>query len=111
MLAAFRNGGSLTLAAGDEATKVTVLNGNGSNGLASAWGDWLGARGFEVVEVGDAGEGEWPVTQVVAGSGAGGLADELVTMLAFGEATTGSVDTSTDLVLILGADAEFPEGG
>lgn len=110
MLAAFRNGGSLVLTAGGEPTTVAVLNGNGTNGLASAWGDWLVARGFDVVEIGDAGDGEWPVSQVVAASGDGGLAEELADMLPFGEATVGAVGAGSDLVLILGTDAEFPDG-
>jgi LCP family protein required for cell wall assembly len=109
MLAAFRNGGSLSLTAGEEPTTVAVLNGNGTNGLASAWGDWLVDRGFEVSEVGDAGDGDWPVSQVVARSGDGGLAEDLVAMLPFGEVTTGTVGSATDLVLILGSDADFPE--
>jgi len=109
MLAAFRNGGSLSLTAGEEPTTVAVLNGNGTNGLASAWGDWLVDRGFDVTEVGDAGDGDWPVSQVVARSGDGGLAEDLVAMLPFGEVTTGTVGSATDLVLILGSDADFPE--
>lgn len=108
VLAAFRNGGSLELASGSEAPRVTVLNGNGTAGLASAWGDWLEERGFEVVEVGDAGEGTWPTSQIVADSGNGAMADELVAVLSFGEATSGTVDAGSDLVLILGDDADFP---
>jgi LCP family protein required for cell wall assembly len=110
MLAAFRNGGSLTLVAGEAPPRVSVLNGNGADGLAGAWQAWLTDRGFEVVEVGDA-DGDYPVSQVVARRGGDELATELVGMLPFGEAVTGSVGAGADIVLVLGEDAEFPGEG
>lgn len=108
MLDAFRTGASLTLASGDEPTRVVVLNGNGTDGLAGAWSDWLAVRGFQVVDVRDA-DGDHPTTQIVADASAGAKASELTGVLAFGEATTGTVDEGADLVLILGDDAPFPE--
>lgn len=110
MLAAFRNGGSLTLVAGEAPTRVSVLNGNGADGLAGAWEAWLTERGFEVVEVGDA-DGAYPVSQVVARRGGDELASALAGMLPFGEAVTGSVDAGADVVLVLGEDADFPGDG
>ncbi len=108
LLDAFRSGGSLELAAGEEPLAVEVLNANGSDGLAGAWGDWLLERGFVVEHLGDA--PVTPITVVTATDGEVAKATQLVELLDFGTAGTGSQRSGVDLTLVLGEDADFPEG-
>lgn len=108
LLGAFRSGGSLELAAGDEPLAVEVLNANGTDGLAGAWGDWLIERGFVVEHLGDAPTAE--VTVVLASEGEEAKATQLVDLLDFGTAEAGSQRSGVDLTLVLGEDADFPEG-
>ena len=108
LLGAFRSGGSLELAAGQEPLAVEVLNANGTDGLAGAWGDWLIDRGFVVEHLGDAPVAE--VTVVMAANGEEAKATQLVDLLDFGTADTGSQRSGVDLTLVLGEDADFPEG-
>ncbi len=110
ILAAFRNGGSLSLASG-EPTRVEVLNGSGSSGLAGAWATWLSERGFEVVNVDNADTADYDTTQVIADVDAIGVSEELTGVLGFGEASAGTVPSEIDIRLILGKDAAFQADG
>ncbi len=106
---AFRTGGSMVLVVGEEGPPaVTVLNGNGVSGIAGKWGDWLRARGVEVVDVDDADRQDYGVTSVVAQPAAVGAAEELVELLGFGEVSVGTLDPEIDLMIILGNDAGEP---
>ena len=109
MLAAFRNGASLSLASGVP-MRIEILNGNGTSGLAGAWAQWLRERGFDVVNVADADGTDYQVTQVISSPSDTVLAQELATVLTFGEAITGMVPADADILVLLGKDATFPEG-
>lgn len=108
---AFRTGGSMVLVVGEDGPPaVTVLNGNGVSGVASKWGDWLRARGVDVVDVDDADRHDYAVTLVVAQPAAVGAAEELIELLGFGEVSVGTLGPEIDLMLILGTDAGLPGG-
>jgi LCP family protein required for cell wall assembly len=106
---AFRTGGSMVLVVGEEGPpSVAVLNGNGVSGIASKWGDWLRARGVDVVDVDDADRQDYAVTSVVAQPASVPAAEELIELLGFGEVSVGTLDPEIDLMIILGNDAGEP---
>jgi LCP family protein required for cell wall assembly len=106
---AFRTGGSMALVLGEDGPPVvTVLNGNGVSGVAAKWGDWLAARGVDVVDVDDADRHDYAVTSVVAQPASVAAAEELVALLGFGEVSVGTLDPAIDLTVILGRDADEP---
>jgi hypothetical protein len=90
--------------------RIEILNGNGTSGLAGAWAQWLRERGFDVVNVADADGTDYQVTQVISSPSDTVLAQELATVLTFGEAITGMVPADADILVLLGKDATFPEG-
>ncbi len=104
VLDAFRNGESLLVAA-EGPLKLVVLNGNGVAGSAAHWRDVLEAAGYAVTRIGDADSSDFDETLVVVRPGEQTRAASIVEALGFGTVTTGTVETSIDAMVIVGADA------
>ena len=92
----------------DGPVTVRILNGSGVAGIASAWGDWLSARGFDVVEVGNADRRDFETTQIISRPSAIGKANQVIELLGFGETATGTLGSNIVVSIILGTDADLP---
>ncbi len=95
----------VTVAEPTEPLVLKVLNGNGTKGQASEWGDHLVELGFEVSSVGDATSYDYGTTVVTARPEGLTRAREIVDALGFGVVEAGSVPEGVDAVVIVGADA------
>lgn len=104
VIEAFRNGESL-VAAAEGPLQVVVLNGNGVAGAAAHWRDVLEAAGYQVTRIGDADTSDFDETLVVVRPGEQSRGVSIVDALGFGTVTTGTVETSIDAMVIVGADA------
>jgi len=107
VLEAFRQGTSMELVA-DGPVTIRVLNGSGVAGIAGAWAEWFEARGFDVVDVGNADRSDFLVTQVISRPSAIGTASHVIEILGFGEIATGTLGANMQVSVIIGQDAKLP---
>ena len=84
---------------------VEVLNGNGTKGIATTYGDRLELEGFVVESVGDAGAFDYPVTRLTAAPADVRMAQMVADFLGFGTVVAGPVPSGVDVLVVLGADA------
>jgi len=103
-IAAFKAGEPMSPVIGADA-RVAVQNGNGRSGTAAQMGDQLTTAGFEVVSTGNSGRSDYATTLVVARPNHLTAAQDIVTLLGYGEAVVGSVPSGADVVVIVGLDA------
>lgn len=93
---------------GVDATQVTVTvqNGSGITGAASAVGSYLSGLGYQVGSTGNADQQVYTSTLVVYGSGQDAAAQAVVDGLGFGRTVqnTGFYSFSTDLLVVIGTD-------
>jgi LCP family protein required for cell wall assembly len=104
MIADFSAGQPMTVQT-DEPLRISVLNGNGTEGSAGRWSEILAEKGFEVLSVGDAESKDFETTTVIVRPDGREGAQAIIDALGFGEISTGSVDTALDAVVIVGKDA------
>jgi LCP family protein required for cell wall assembly len=89
-----------------ETIRIQVLNGNGVPGAAAAMADKLKGTGIEIVDVGDAQNSDYAVTQIIASPENMIYAREIAKTAGVGVATPGTVPSSVDVIVIVGADAK-----
>jgi LCP family protein required for cell wall assembly len=102
MLAAFRSGESLT-SNGDQ-LRITVLNGNGIEGSAGDWSDYLETLGFVVASVGDADRKNFSTTTILVRPEDVQRASQIAEALGFGVVEAGTVSPDIDAIVVLGTD-------
>jgi hypothetical protein len=102
MLAAFRSGQSLT-SNGDQ-LRITVLNGNGIEGSAGDWSDYLETLGFVVASVGDADRKNFSTTTILVRPEDVQRASQIAEALGFGVVEAGTVSPDIDAIVVLGTD-------
>jgi LCP family protein required for cell wall assembly len=104
---AFKSGGSMQAALGEDDGPLTiaVLNGNGLSGSAGEWSDVLGAAGFVVGSVDDADRSDYLETVIRVPLGEEPRGETIADALGFGRVETGVIPTDVDALVILGADA------
>lgn len=85
--------------------RLQVLNGNGIEGSAGQWSDFLNEAGFAVREVGDADRKDFTVTTIIVRPEALPGGRTIAEALGFGTVTTGTVAEEFDAVVIMGTDA------
>lgn len=105
MLESFRS--ARALSSPDGTIRLEVLNGNGIAGSAGEWSEFLEGAGFEVVEVGDAQRKDFAETNIVVPAGRQTLGEQVRQALGFGVVVTGAVDSSIDVLVILGTDVSL----
>lgn len=103
MLAAFRDGQSLVDDDG-EPLRITVLNGNGIEGSAGAWSEYLSAEGFDVESVGDADRKNFDTTTILVRPEDVRRAGQIAEALGFGTVEVGTVDMGIDALVVMGTD-------
>ena len=104
MLAAFGTGEVSAEVLASE-IHVEVLNGNGTKGIATTYGERLELEGFVVESVGDAGAFDYPVTRLTAAPADVRMAQMVADFLGFGTVVAGPVPSGVDVLVVLGADA------
>lgn len=109
MLDAFRRGDPLQAAVEEGPLTVDVLNGNGTDGSAGAWGDVLEERGFDVGRVSDA-ETLFSETTVLVRPGELAAGRRVVESLGFGVVQAGTIRPEVDAVVVIGSDHPLPAG-
>lgn len=109
MLDAFRRGDPLQAAVDEGPLTIDVLNGNGTDGSAGAWGDVLEERGFDVGRVSDA-ESSFSETTVLVRPGELAAGQRVVESLGFGVVQAGTIRAEVDAVVVIGADHPLPAG-
>ena len=108
LLANFRAGNPLTGAAA-EALRIEVRNGNGRNGAALEFAAYVESLGHIVASIGNA-DRMYEETLVITRPGEIEAADEFVTQIGLGTVQDGNPTTGgIDLIVYLGADADFGE--
>lgn len=108
VLSAFRGGSALT--ADDGPVRVEVLNGNGIAGSAASWSERLGDAGFEISGIGDAESKDFAQTSIIVGPGRQATGEAVRQALGFGVVTTGTLSSSIDVLVVLGADVVVEAG-
>lgn len=103
-IAAF-DGGTITTEVSAEPLALRVLNGNGEQGQAGVWGEFLTTAGFEVHSVGDADSYDFSTTVITARAGGLDRAQAIVDALGFGVVEAGTVPEGVDAIVIVGLDA------
>ena len=98
------NGGAAP-AADLEPLAIKVLNGNGTKGQATQWGEFLTSYGFSVSEVGDATSFDFAMTVITCRASDVARAEAIVDALGFGTVEAGTVPEGLDVVVIVGSDA------
>lgn len=103
-VAAFLGGQRMSPDPGMEAA-IQVQNGDGRFGSAAVIAELLGSGGFNVIDTGDSGRSDYPVTQVLTRPNRLHIAQEIVDFLGYGEAVVGGTPDGIDIVVIVGLDA------
>lgn len=104
VLAAFSTGEVAAEAVTSE-IRLEILNGNGTKGIATTYGERLELEGFVVESVGDAGAFDYPVTRLTAAPEDVRMAQKVADSLGFGMVVAGQVPAGVDVLVVLGADA------
>ena len=107
VLSAFQAGRSLV--ENGDSMRITVLNGNGIEGSAGDWGDFLSSRGFEVASVGDAERKNFDTTTILVRPEDVSRAGAISEALGFGIVEVGTVGQEVDALVVLGADVATHE--
>ncbi|MEX0756732.1 MAG: LytR C-terminal domain-containing protein, partial [Acidimicrobiia bacterium] len=107
MLEAFR-AGQILVSNGDPMT-ITVLNGNGIEGSAGEWGEYLESLGFDVASVGDAERKNFELTTILVRPQDFQRGSQISDALGFGVVEVGNVVDGIDALVVLGADAATHE--
>lgn len=107
VLSAFQAGRALV--DNGTAMRITVLNGNGIEGSAGDWGDFLRTRGFEVASVGDAERKNFDTTTILVRPEDVVRGSEISEALGFGIVEVGTVGQEVDALVVLGADVATHE--
>lgn len=102
MLAAFRAGDSLVTNA--ETMRISVLNGNGIEGSATDWSDYLASAGFDIASVGDAERKNFDTTTILVRPEDVQRGGEISEALGFGVVEVGAVSDGVDALVVMGAD-------
>ena len=102
MLAAFRAGRSMV--ANEDQMRITVLNGNGIEGSAGAWSEFLQSAGFDVRSVGDAERKNFQVTTILVRPQDVQRGSQITEALGFGVVEVGTVSENLDALVVLGSD-------
>lgn len=102
MLAAFRAGQSLVTNA--ETMRISVLNGNGIEGSATDWSDYLASVGFDIASVGDAERKNFGTTTILVRPEDVRRGSEISEALGFGVVEVGAVGDGVDALVVMGAD-------
>jgi hypothetical protein len=84
--------------------RITVLNGNGIEGSAGAWSNFLQAAGFDVRSVGDAEQKNFQVTTILVRPQDVQRGGQIAEALGFGVVEVGTVSESVDALVVLGTD-------
>jgi LCP family protein required for cell wall assembly len=103
ILEAFRAGQNL-VSNGDTMT-ITVLNGNGIEGSAGDWGEYLETAGFDVASVGDAERKNFETTTILVRPEDIQRGSQISEALGFGVVEVGTVADGVDALVVMGADA------
>ncbi|MFP5333007.1 MAG: LCP family protein, partial [Acidimicrobiia bacterium] len=103
MLEAFQNGERLVDLS--ETMRITVLNGNGIEGSAGAWSDYLESAGFLVTSVGDADRKDFATTTILVRPEDVQRGNEISEALGFGVVEAGTVSPDIDAIVVMGTDA------
>ena len=103
MLDAFRSGQSLVADDGSP-LRISVLNGNGIEGSAGAWSEYLTDSGFEVTSVGDAERKNFETTTILVRPENVRRAEVIAEALGFGIVEVGTVDPALDALVVMGSD-------
>jgi LCP family protein required for cell wall assembly len=101
-LAAFRSGTSIAAESGT--LRVEVLNGNAIAGSAAEWANFLSSAGFEIAGIGDADQKDFQITQIIVRPADQSFGDEVRQALGFGSVSSGTVNSLTDVLVVLGKD-------
>ncbi|MEX2280387.1 MAG: LCP family protein [Acidimicrobiia bacterium] len=107
MLEAFR-AGQILVSNGDPMT-ITVLNGNGIEGSAGEWGEYLESLGFDVASVGDAERKNFELTTILVRPQDIQRGSQISDALGFGVVEVGTVADGIDALVVMGADAATHE--
>jgi polyisoprenyl-teichoic acid--peptidoglycan teichoic acid transferase len=107
VLSAFQAGRALV--ENGDALRITVLNGNGIEGSAGEWGDFLSSRGFEVASVGDAERKNFDTTTILVRPEDVSRGSAISEALGFGIVEVGTVGQEVDALVVLGADVATHE--
>lgn len=107
MLAAFRAGNSLVENADN--LRITVLNGNGIEGSAGDWSEYLSTLGFDIASVGDADRKNFDTTTILVRPEDIQRGASISEALGFGVVEAGTVSPDIDAIVVMGTDAAAHE--